>query len=153
MPIYYGKYKAFIVDTNDPDKRGRIKVKCPSVLGEALSNWCEPCVPIAYDYGGDFVIPKVGEAVWVEFEEGNINKPIYTGGWWSTNTAPNKEYDPDVRIIEWNGCKITMSGKDDNAVLTLSAGGSSITVSRLGVETTPDITGVLQSINDKLSEI
>lgn len=29
MSKYYGKYRAIVVDVNDPEKRGRIKVQCP----------------------------------------------------------------------------------------------------------------------------
>lgn len=108
-PCYYGKYRAKVVDVTDPQKRGRIRVMCPRVLGESTSSWCEPCVPVAYDYGGDFAIPKVGEFVWVEFEEGDPNKPIYTGGLWSANKSPSSSYSTGVRLITWGNCKITMT--------------------------------------------
>ena len=101
---FYGKYRALITDINDPENRGRIRVRCPKILGNSKSPWCEPCIPFAYDGGGDFAVPKVGEFVWVEFEEGDPNYPIYTGGLWSKNSVP--KLDPDSRIIEWNGAKI-----------------------------------------------
>ena len=127
MPInqYLGKYRAKVVDSNDPEKRGRIRVMCPKVLGEAKSPWCEPCIPVAYDLGGDFNIPKINEFVWVEFEEGNPNKPIYTGSLWSKNNSPSSDYDVDSRLITWGKCKIKMS-KDD--VITISVGSSVITL-------------------------
>ena len=106
---YYGKYRAKVVDVQDPQKRGRIRVMCPKVLGEAKSSWCEPCVPVAYDNGGDFAIPKVGEFVWVEFEEGDYNKPIYTGGLWSSYNSPSPSYETDTRLITWGSCKIAMT--------------------------------------------
>ena len=106
---FYGKYRAKVVDVKDPEQRGRIRVLCPKVLGEAKSAWCEPCVPVAYDLGGDFAIPKVGEFVWVEFEEGNPNKPIYTGGLWSNKKSPSSSYDVSTRLITWGNCKILMS--------------------------------------------
>lgn len=108
-PCFYGKYRAKVVDIKDPQMRGRIRVMCPKVLGEATSSWCEPCVPVAYDFGGDFAIPKLGEFVWVEFEEGNPNKPIYTGGLWSANKSPSSPYATDTRLITWGKCKITMT--------------------------------------------
>ncbi len=106
---YFGKFRARVHDINDPEKRGRIRVLCPKVLGDSVSNWCEPCVSVAYDYGGDFAVPQVGETVWVEFESGNINNPIYTGGWWATNSAPDENYNTDVRYIGWNDCTLVMS--------------------------------------------
>lgn len=106
---YFGKYRAFVHSINDPQERGRIRVVCPRVLGDAVSNWCEPCMPLAFDNGGDFALPKVGEAVWVEFEEGDPNKPIYTGGWWSSFKTPSSNYsDTKARYIVWGNNKITL---------------------------------------------
>ena len=111
MPqAYYGKYRAKVVDIKDPQQRGRIRVMCPRVLGESKSSWCEPCIPVAYDNGGDFALPKVGEFVWVEFEEGNPNKPIYTGGLWSSFNSPSSNYSSNTRLITWGDCKIEMTG-------------------------------------------
>lgn len=107
---YFGKYRAKVVDTKDPQQRGRIRVMCPKVLGESKSPWCEPCIPVAYDKGGDFAIPKVGEFVWVEFEEGNPSHPIYTGGLWSNFNSPSPSYSTGTRLITWGNCKITMTG-------------------------------------------
>ena len=114
---YFGKYRAKVVDVKDPEKRGRIRVMCPKVLGEAKSSWCEPCIPVAYDLGGDFAIPKVDEFVWVEFEEGNHNKPIYCGGLWSKENSPSSPYETEERLITWGKCEIKVS-KDD--IITIS---------------------------------
>ena len=122
---YYGKYRAKVVDIQDPEKRGRIRVMCPKVVGNFKSAWCEPCVPVAYDFGGDFAIPKVNEFVWIEFEEGNPNKPIYLGGLWCTEKSPSETYETGDRLITWGKCKIKIT-KDD--VITISVGSSSITV-------------------------
>lgn len=130
--FYYGKYRAKVQSVNDPEKRGRIRVLCPKLLGNAVSNWCEPCIPVAYNYGGDFAVPKVGETVWVEFEAGDVNRPIYTGGWWATNSTPTKtSYDVETRFIEWGGCQIKMSGNKkngDKATIELTVGNSKIKV-------------------------
>lgn len=126
---YFGKYRAKVVDVKDPEKRGRIRVMCPKVLGEAKSAWCEPCIPVAYDSGGDFAIPKLNEFVWVEFEEGNSNKPIYTGGLWSTNKSPSSSYAVGSRLITWGNCKVTMT----DSTLVLTAGGCNLTVTSGGV--------------------
>lgn len=130
---YYGKYRAIVQRVNDPEKRGRIRVSCPKVLGKALSNWCEPCIPVAYDNGGDFMLPRIGEAIWVEFEEGDVNKPVYTGGWWSSNKTPSDNYSPKVRHIEWNGCKIKMQGSDNDVGELIE-----IAVGNCKVSLTPD---------------
>lgn len=138
--FYYGKYRAKVQNVNDPEKRGRIRVLCPKVLGEAVSNWCEPCIPVAYNFGGDFAIPKVGETIWVEFEAGDVNKPIWTGGWWCKNGAPPNPYSTSIRFIEWNGCTIKMWGKDTKtgakATIELSVGSSKITMTEDSIKVT-----------------
>lgn len=110
MSQYFGKYRAIVVDVNDPEKRGRIRVTCPKVYGTDKSPWCQPCVPYAYDNGGDFVLPKMNDFVWVEFEEGDVRYPIYTGGLWAKDKSPVSNYAQakDIRQIEFAGCKIIM---------------------------------------------
>lgn len=106
---YYGKYRAIVVEIKDPECRGRIKVNCPKVYGDDKSPWCQPCLTYAVDGEGDFVLPKVNDFVWIEFEEGDIRYPIYTGGLWSKNNTPVSDYSEagEYRQIEFHGCKIT----------------------------------------------
>lgn len=110
---YYGVYQGIVTNTKDPEKRGRIKILCPTVLGAtAESAWCDPCVPVAYDNGGDFCIPQIDEAVWVMFIGGDCNKPVYFGGWWRKEKSPfGTNYDEgadSTRIISYADCTITM---------------------------------------------
>ena len=109
-PVYYGKYRAKVVDIKDPEKRGRIRVMCPKVLGDAKSAWCETCVPVAGDNDGDFCLPTIGESVWIEFEEGDADRPVLTGGWYSSEKSPKSNYDDasNERIISFKGAKISM---------------------------------------------
>ena len=80
---YYGLYQGIVTSISDPEKRGRIKVKCPDVLGgNTESAWCDPLVPVAYDGGGDFCMPAINETVWLQFIAGDANKPVWLGGWW-----------------------------------------------------------------------
>lgn len=127
---YFGKYRAKVHSVNDPEKRGRIRVLCPKTLGEAVSNWCEPCIPVAYDSGGDFALPIVGETVWIEFEEGDVNKPIYVGNWWSKGTTPEPSTDTTVRCIEWKGCRIRMKP----GTMELFVGSSKITITNSSIK-------------------
>ena len=46
---FYGKYRGLVVDNNDPEQLGRLKLKVPSVMGkEVVTGWAAPCLP----YGG-----------------------------------------------------------------------------------------------------
>lgn len=82
---FYGKYRGAVVDNADPEHLGRLKLRVPSVLGDkVVTGWALPCVP----YGGDanqgmLFIPEVGAGVWVEFEEGDLEFPIWVGTFWS----------------------------------------------------------------------
>ena len=132
---YFGKYRAKVTNVSDTEFRGRIRVLCPKVLGDYESNWCEPCIPFAYEHGGDFHIPKVGDFVWVEFEEGDSNKPIWVGSLWTINNTPLQEpYTVDKRVIEFDGARVEMTASD----ILITVGNSKINLNKSG---TIDIIG------------
>lgn len=83
---YYGKYRGFVVDNDDPQQLGRLRVIVPSVLGEAETGWALPSLPFGgLADQGMFVVPEIDAQVWVEFEEGNVNQPIWTGTFWQNS--------------------------------------------------------------------
>jgi hypothetical protein len=79
---YYGKYRGQVIDNVDPLQIGRIMLLVPDVLGTTTSSWAMPCVPAAGIQAGCFVVPPIGSQVWVEFEQGDPDYPIWTGGFW-----------------------------------------------------------------------
>ncbi|HEY2014598.1 MAG TPA: phage baseplate assembly protein V [Bryobacteraceae bacterium] len=79
---YYGKYRGLVIENLDPEQIGRVLLQCPDVLGEIPSSWAMPCVPVAGIQSGTFMVPPIGSQVWVEFEQGNPDYPIWTGGFW-----------------------------------------------------------------------
>jgi type VI secretion system (T6SS) baseplate-like injector VgrG len=79
---YYGKYRGTVVENIDPEQIGRVLLQVPDVLGETPSSWALPCVPAAGIQSGVFVVPPIGSQVWVEFEQGDPDYPIWTGGFW-----------------------------------------------------------------------
>jgi len=82
MKRYYGKYRGTVINNIDPEQRGRIMAMVPDVLGLIPSSWALPCVPIAGKQEGVFVVPQIGAGVWIEFEQGDPDYPIWTGGFW-----------------------------------------------------------------------
>ncbi len=75
---YFGKYRGFVVDNDDPDNRARVTLAVPSILGDEVTLWAEPCLPFGgLSDQGFFLVPEAGAQVWVEFEEGNVSKPIW----------------------------------------------------------------------------
>ena len=109
---YYGIYQGVVTNISDPEKRGRLKVKCPDVLGGSTeSAWCDPMIPVAYDNGGDFCMPAKDETVWLMFIAGDANRPVWLGGWWQKNMSPlGSTYSSvdSIRFISYADCTITM---------------------------------------------
>ena len=44
--MFYGLYRGICVDNADPLEKNRIKVKIPQVLGQEISDWAWPCLPV-----------------------------------------------------------------------------------------------------------
>jgi uncharacterized protein involved in type VI secretion and phage assembly len=101
---YYGKYRGFVADNKDPDRRGRLRVRVPSVLASEVSAWALPCVPFGgLADQGFFMIPEVDAQIWVEFEEGNVHAPIWTGVFWqqpSDVPSEGAKDEPTTRVIK-----------------------------------------------------
>lgn len=82
---YYGKYRGYVHDVCDPDNRGRIRAVVPRLLGEDTpTGWALPAAPYAGPDQGFFTVPELGSGVWIEFEEGDLSKPIWSGMWWGS---------------------------------------------------------------------
>jgi uncharacterized protein involved in type VI secretion and phage assembly len=82
---FYGKYRGTVMNNIDPNQLGRLLVSVPDVTGITPSSWAEPCVPLAGPSGpgmGVFLVPPIGAGVWVEFEQGDPQYPIWTGCRW-----------------------------------------------------------------------
>lgn len=80
---FFGKYRGAVVNNVDPLGQGRLLVRVPDVLGLFPSSWALPCVPLAGPLMGTYVVPPpAGAGVWVEFEQGDPDKPIWVGCFW-----------------------------------------------------------------------
>ncbi len=158
---FYGKYRGLVVDNADPEQLGRLKLRVPSVLGDSVvTGWAMPCVP----YGGDanqgmVFIPEVAAGVWVEFEEGDLEFPIWVGTFWSKpggtselplpNASDGKEdsaaQDPPTRKIikTLKGHTIQLEDKDDEEMISIVEGkhGHYITMDKNGISIVDGIVG------------
>lgn len=101
---HYGKHRGIVTDNKDPQKRGRLKLRIPSVLSDQDSDWALPCLP----YGGAnqqgmFMVPEVEAQVWVEFEEGDIHRPIWVGTFWQQESDVPEDAareEPTTRLLQ-----------------------------------------------------
>ena len=110
---YYGIYRGFVEYNLDPLDLGRVKVRVPSIHGfledidegkckgiptERLP-WAFPCFHGSGCYdSGYYDVPLIGSAVWVVFEDGDLERPVYLGGWPS---MPSKS--PEMNTIAKRG--------------------------------------------------
>ncbi len=81
---FYGKYRGVVTDTNDPLSIGRVRARVPDIMGDGESGWAMPCVPFAGRGMGFFAVPATGAGVWIEFEHGDPDYPIWSGCWWGS---------------------------------------------------------------------
>jgi len=81
---YYGKYRGTVLNNVDPLQIGRLQVQVPDVSSLIPSSWAMPCFPITGKQMGAYTIPQIGAGVWVEFEQGNPDYPIWSGCWYGS---------------------------------------------------------------------
>lgn len=81
---YYGKYRGTVFNNIDPQNIGRIQAIVPDVLGLIPSSWAMPCMPFAGIQNGVYAVPQFGAGVWIEFEQGDPDYPIWTGCYWGS---------------------------------------------------------------------
>src|SRR5712691_10943234 len=122
---FYGKYRGIVTDNNDPLSMGRIRAQVLDVLGDDESGWALPCVPFAGNGMGFYAIPDVGARIWIEFEQGDPDYPIWTGCWWgSQDELPDEVSDgaeQKVLIKTKEGQKILLD--DSNSEITIQTSG------------------------------
>ena len=81
---FYGKYRGTVLNNIDPLLTGRIQAIVPDVAGLVPTSWAMPCMPVAGPNMGLFAVPPIGAGVWIEFERGDPDYPIWVGGYWGS---------------------------------------------------------------------
>jgi uncharacterized protein involved in type VI secretion and phage assembly len=141
METYYGKYRGMVLNNVDPLQKGRIQVQVPDVLGLGLSSWAMPCMPMTGVQAGVYAVPPIGAGVWVEFEGGNPEAPIWTGGFWGTAAevpalalAPSLPASPNIVLQTMGQNSIVVSDvPGTGGILLKSPGGAMILVNDVGI--------------------
>ncbi len=161
MTSFFGKYRGRVEDAADPLKLGRVQVSVPGVYGKGRSNWAMPCVPFAGPGVGVFVVPPRGANVWVEFEEGNKDRPVWTGGFWSkASEVPGGAAVPDVKTITTSFGTLTFDDRRGASAVTIeTTSGARISLTESAVEITNGkgasikLTGTTVSLNGTALEV
>jgi uncharacterized protein involved in type VI secretion and phage assembly len=108
---YFGKYRGTVAKGYDETGLGRLQVSVPDVLGDGRAAWAMPCTPYAGKGQGFFAMPPVGANVWVEFERGDPDYPIWSGCFWGPAEAPEPLGGPQqsaVKILQSEKVKLRM---------------------------------------------
>ncbi|HEX2049881.1 MAG TPA: phage baseplate assembly protein V [Actinomycetota bacterium] len=109
MKPFYGKYRGKVENNVDPMLLGRVQVSVPAVLGDGRMSWAMPCAPYGGAGVGLFAVPPVGANVWVEFEAGDSDYPIYSGCFWAIGEVPAQPALPQVKVWKTDAITITVS--------------------------------------------
>jgi uncharacterized protein involved in type VI secretion and phage assembly len=140
---FYGKYRGIVTDIDDPLQIGRVRATVPDVMGDKESGWAMPSVPFGGSGMGFFALPKVGAGVWIEFEHGDPEYPIWSGCWFGSAvemppvllTEPPDSPFKKVLIKTEGGHSILFDDKPGAGGITLeTSSGQKIVVSAKGIE-------------------
>ena len=110
---FYGKYRGIVTDNLDPLMMGRIRAKVPDVMGDQESGWAMPCAPFGGNGMGFFALPDKDAGVWIEFEHGDPDYPIWSGCWWGSVA----EMPPLLIVPPPPSNKVMIKTKAGNSIL------------------------------------
>lgn len=153
---FRGKFSGVVENNDDPDQAGKLEVSVPEILSDGQP-WARACVPYADRGHGFFMVPPIGARIWVEFEDGDIDRPIWTGCQWANGEAPLR--DPNQMMISTPFGSITFNAKDPEAKILIKTGDNVITLSdeavtlKVGKSATIEMRGSTTAINGDALEV
>lgn len=138
---FLGKYRGMVLNNVDPMQMGRLQVQVPDVSGLAPASWAMPCVPLAGIQNGLFGLPSIGSGVWVEFERGDADYPIWVGCFWGSGAevpALARLTPPGLNAITLqtqlqNGLTVSDLPGPTGGIVIKSATGASLIVNDTGI--------------------
>jgi uncharacterized protein involved in type VI secretion and phage assembly len=159
-PPFIGKFRATVTNNVDPNQLGRLKVKAPDVFGEEESGWALPALPYTGKGVGLFLIPPVNASVWLEFEHGNSEYPIWTGGFWARGEVPASPALAEMKVLKTDTATITLNDTPGGGGITIeTTTGMKIKIDTAGIEitngtgATVKLSGPQVSINGSAFEV
>ncbi|AGW90378.1 MULTISPECIES: phage baseplate assembly protein V [Cupriavidus] len=124
---YFGKYRGIVTSVDDPENLCRIKARVDSVLHGQDTGWALPVSPFGGDGHGMVMLPEVGSGVWIEFEAGRLDSPIWSGAWWASGQRPAPQGAKVRVIVSSHGHKVILDDEGDELKLVHgSTGGPEI---------------------------
>lgn len=141
MTPYFGKYRGVVLNNIDPMQMNRLQVQVPDVAGLMPMTWAMPCVPVAGIQNGMVALPMIGSGVWIEFEQGNPDYPIWVGCFWGSAAevpALARATPPGVQAITLqtplqNGLTISDLPGPSGGIMLKSTTGAMLIVNDTGI--------------------
>jgi uncharacterized protein involved in type VI secretion and phage assembly len=141
MDKYFGKYRATVLNNIDPMQMGRLMVQVPDVSNVIPSSWAMPCLPFAGVQNGFYVVPAIGSGVWVEFEQGNSDYPIWVGCYWGSAAdvpalalaAPPAIQQVVVQTVQMNTLVLSDVPGPTGGIILKSTSGAMIAINDVGI--------------------
>jgi hypothetical protein len=144
MAPFHGKYRGVVANNVDPSQLARVQVSVPSVFGPGRMAWAMPCVPYAGKRVGWFVLPPLGANVWVEFEGGDPDLPIWTGCFWGTaDDLPANPPIAETKVLRTESTTVTISDLPGAGGVTMQVNPPAVP---LAVKVSIDVHGVVVSV-------
>ncbi len=144
MAQFLGKYRGTVVNNQDPNKMGRLGVTVPDVSNVQSTTWAMPSAAVAGSQSGLYAVPPIGSNVWVEFEQGNSDYPIWSGCFWGSGgevpsaatSAPPGVQTIVLQSVGGNMLVISDAPGAAGGILLKSSSGASITINDSGITIT-----------------
>lgn len=141
MTPLYGKYRGTVINNVDPMQIGRIQAMVPDLAGFVPGTWAMPCLPMAGINTGVFTVPMIGSGVWIEFERGDPDYPIWVGGYWGSaaevpvmaRTVPPGVSGITIQTTLKNGIVVSDVPGPTGGILIQTTTGAMISVSDVGI--------------------
>lgn len=141
MTPLYGKYRGTVINNVDPMQIGRIQAMVPDLAGFVPGTWAMPCLPMAGINTGIFTVPMIGSGVWIEFERGDPDYPIWVGGYWGSaaevplmaRTVPPAVSGITIQTTLKNGIVVSDVPGPTGGILIQTTTGAMISVSDVGI--------------------
>ncbi len=115
---FYGKYRGQVTANADPQQLGRLQVTVPALPGVEAA-WALPSVPYAGDGVGFYAMPPVDAHVWVEFEGGDLDAPIWSGCFWGDGQTPGEPIGPEVKVWRTRHVNLVLDDREGEGGFTL----------------------------------